>query len=244
MQVKPKNLVEWGGNTYTLWGRLPAAWQTFITAGFTAATAWLGIPEVGLARAIFYSSGVLAFGMTTVFLGLRIGQILGMFQRLSLASFGISSTTLNTDDTKIEHLNLFVVLRNDSQRPMFYRLKRMHVVLERTTPVSETVDDKNIIIIPAFGGTQQVSFSTIEKVPLPKTKAPEGSIEVEIEYGSSAADLDFQLREVVTMGISIFSTMPIQGNGKSKNRQQVGQKQVQLMTAIRVLEHSKSKGGK
>jgi hypothetical protein len=171
MRANPlRNVVELGGNDYTLWGLLPAAWQTFITAGFTAATAWFGIPEVGLARAIFYSSGVLAFGMTTVFLSLRIAQILGMFQRLALASFGITSIILSSDETQIEHLNLFVVLRNDSQRPMFYRLRRMHAVMERRTPISETIDDKNVIIIPALGGIQQVNFSTIATYLWRKTR--------------------------------------------------------------------------
>ena len=71
-----KNTVEWGGNFSNVWGLLPAAWQTFVTAGFTAVTAWFGFKEVGVAQAIFYASGVLAFGMTTVFLSLRIAQIL------------------------------------------------------------------------------------------------------------------------------------------------------------------------
>jgi hypothetical protein len=103
-----KRVFDWGGNFTTVWGILPAAWQTLITGVLTAMTAWFGIKEVGWAQAIFYASGVLAFGMTTAFLSLRIAQVIGMFQRLSIAGFGIVSVSLSRNNSEISHLNLNV----------------------------------------------------------------------------------------------------------------------------------------
>jgi len=236
-----KSTVDFGGNVTSLWGLLPAAWQTFVTAGFTAVTAYFGFKEVGWAWAIFLSSGVLAFGMVTVFLSLRISQILGVFQRLTVAGFGISSIVLNDEDTEIDHLNLHCILRNDSQRPMFYKLKRAHASMERRGQASDAVDS-NVIVIPAYGGIQSINFSTIEDIPFAKRKGPEGQLELEIDYGSSSDSLEFHLREVVQLGISIFSTTPV--SKKNKNRRPStpppGPKQAQLFTQIKVLEHSRA----
>src|SRR5690242_12325707 len=106
-------LSTWGGNISTLWGVLPAAWQTLVTGVLTAMTAWFGPKEFGWAQTIFYASGVFAFGMVTAFLTLRIAQIVGMFQRLTIAGFGIGSVSMGKNNSEIFHLNLTVVLRND-----------------------------------------------------------------------------------------------------------------------------------
>lgn len=233
-----RNTVEVGGNVTTLWGLLPAAWQTLVTAGLTALTAWFSSHEVGIGQAIFYSSGVLAFGMGTVFMSLRISQILGMFQRLTVAGFGISSIVLNDADREIDHLNLNCILRNDGQRPMFYKLKRIHVTMERQGPASSNVDS-TVIVIPAFGGTQSINFPTIEDIPIPKDRAPEGQLELEIDYGPDADALEFHLRQVIALGIAIYSTTPVAKKNRNKGLPP-GPKQAQLFPQVKVMEHSRA----
>jgi hypothetical protein len=74
-----KGTIDLGGTVVSAWSVLwtfvPAAWQTAATLALTGAAVYLGIPQVGAAWAIFIASGVLAFGMTTVFLTLRISQL-------------------------------------------------------------------------------------------------------------------------------------------------------------------------
>ena len=112
---------------------------------------------------------------------------------------------------------------------MFYRLKRTHAIVEQRAPISDAVDNTNVIIIPAFGGTQSIAFATIHHVPLPKKggAAPAGQIEVEIEYGPSASELDYCFRQVTGLGITI------QGPSGGKERQ------AQLFTQIKLLEHTR-----
>jgi hypothetical protein len=101
-----------------------------------------------------------------------------MFQRLSVPFYGISSISLSEDISEIEHVNFSAQLRNDSQRPMFYRLKRMHVVVEQRTGLSETVDP-SVIIIPAYAGTTGLNFATIQHIPLHKgAEGPKGQVEL------------------------------------------------------------------
>jgi len=237
-----KSILDVGGHASTLWGILPAAWQTFITAGLTTVTAYFGFKEVGWAWALFLSSGVLAFGMTTVFLSLRISQILGVFQRITIVNFGISSIFLNEKEVEIDLLNMNYVLRNDSQRPMFYKLTRGLVTIERQGQISTTVDP-TVIVIPAFGGTQLINLATVEDIPAPKDRPPEGDIEVELDYGSDPEHLDFHLREVVKIGISIVSMNPVTTTTTKQKKQPIwppGQKHAQLNVQVKVLEHSRA----
>lgn len=241
-----KGTIDLGGTVVSawsvLWTFLPAAWQTGATLALTGAAVYLGIPQVGAAWAIFIASGVLAFGMTTVFLTLRISQLIGMFQRLSVPAYGISSISLSDNQSEIEHVNFNAQLRNDSQRPMFYRLKRMHVVVEQRTGVSETVDP-NIIIIPAFGGTTGLNFATIQHIPLHKGgSGPQGQVELEVEYGPSADELTYLLRQVVTLGMGLSAVPGAGGIVKTKQKNApMAQMQAQLFTQIKILEHSKNR---
>jgi hypothetical protein len=154
-------------------------------------TAYFGLGEVGKAQAIYYASGVLAFGMCCVFLSLRIAQILGMFQRLSVAAVGVGNFSMNQNQTVITHLNAAFTLRNDSQRIMFYKLKRVHLSIETIGPKDLSVDESLVIIAP-FGGIQSVNCATLQNIPAPKGgPAPTGHLEVQVLYGDDKDSLHY-----------------------------------------------------
>jgi hypothetical protein len=229
-----KKPFEWGSNAASAWGLLPATVQTAATAMLAGATGYFGLLEVGIAQAIFYASGVFAFGMTTIYLSLRISQILGQFQRLSIPQIGISSASMDKkpNSDEIEHLNMFFILRNESQRPMFYKLRRTQHNLGQRSPIADGVDE-SIVIIPATGGIQQVNLPTIQKVPLGKkvgdqpVPAPAGTIEVDVDYGPASDELDFHLHYKATIQVAI--TQPLGSK----------EKRAELMSSLKILKHTK-----
>jgi hypothetical protein len=185
-----KKLWDWTGSATTAWGILPSTWQAGATGALSAVTGWLGYKEAGLAQAIFLAAGVFAFGMAAIFFALRVAAITGLFQRLSIPGVGVHTAAMGKGQS-IAVLSLNCVLRNDSQRLMFYRLKRATSSVARQVGSNNSVD-KNIIIIPPNGGTQTVFFSSIENIPYKNGgAAPSGSIELDVEYGPSADDLKY-----------------------------------------------------
>jgi hypothetical protein len=198
----------------------------------TVLTAYFGARDTNIAEAIFLATGVLAFGMTVVFLSIRISQLIGIFQRLSVGTLGISAVSLDKNHpTHINHINIFCTLRNDSQRLMFYRLRRSYHSLGRQTPISDQVD-QTVVIIPAFGGIQQVNLATIEKVPLIKaigttvSPGPAGTIELEVEYGPERDELEYLMHYKADIQVGIST--PI---GSKEQR-------AEMTSALKVLEHT------
>lgn len=200
-----KKSVEWGNNFSNVWGLLPATWQTGMVGVMSGLTVYLGLGEVGKAQAIFYASGVFAFGLGCVFLSLRISQILGMFQRLSIIHTHVNGWSFNNlaNPTQITFLNGGFVLRNDSQRIMFYKLKRVHLSIETIGPKNSNVDESVVPISP-FGGTQGVNCASIINIPFDlKKSAPEGTLEVQILYGDSKDSLDYLLTYKATVHVAL-----------------------------------------
>lgn len=223
--------VDIGGHVTTLWSFVPVAVQTAITGALTAVTAYFGYYEVGIARAIFYASGVLVFGMTFVFLWLRIASIIGIFRRLSIAAFQVPNAGVDKSKNgkvlSLSGLNAQMVLRNDSQQLMYYRLRRTAHSLEGKVPISPGTD-KSVIIIPPNGGMQVVNFATIEGiVTSSKDSRFKGHVDVEVEYGSSMDDLDYLFHYAADYQV-VFTPMP----GSNEFR-------IDQIASVRALEHSK-----
>ena len=223
-----KNTINLGGHVITLWSFVPAAAQTAITAGLSAVTAYFGYQELGVARAIFLATGVMAFGMTVTFLWFRLAQIVGTFQRLTLLAFTVPNAAIDAQHGKVKGINVQCLLRNDSQMMMFYRLKRAHNSFERIGPKGTSVERNVVPISP--GGTATINLATIEDIPFPdkKTKRIEGEIEMEVEYGSAIDDLRFLLHYTTGMQVA-FSPLP---NSKEFR--------IDSANTLKIFEHSKA----
>src|SRR5258708_1100347 len=96
-----KKTIHWASTLSSPSPLLPAAAQTVATGVLSAVTAYFGYYEVGIARAIFFASGVMAFGMTIVFLWLRISSILGVFQRMSVAAIAIPNVAVDSQKGQV-----------------------------------------------------------------------------------------------------------------------------------------------
>ncbi|WP_426525628.1 hypothetical protein [Bradyrhizobium sp. McL0615] len=227
-----KRAIEVGGHATTVWTFIPAAVQTAITAALSGVTAYFGYHELGIARAIFLATGVMAFGLSVVFLWVRLSQMLGMYHRLSLASIGTPNVSLDSEQkpTTITGITFQCVLRNDSQAVMFYQLRKTNIVLEQRVPSQRAVDD-NVVVISPFGGTQSISFATIENIPFQNRKdlRISGQIEIEIAYGPAKDDLKFLFLYAANVQVA-FGKNPSQ-----KNHSVVGG------TSITKYEHTKAK---
>jgi hypothetical protein len=225
-----KKSFEIGGHVTTFWTFVPAAVQTAISAGLSAVTGYFGYQELGIARAIFLATGVMAFGMMITFLWMRISQISGVYQRISVMAFGVPNFGLDVlrAPTVVTGLNMQCLLRNDSQVLMFYQLKRAGNVMERRVPANTKVDN-NIVVIPPNGGAQIINFATIENIPFSSKKelVMSGSIDMLVAYGPAKDDLCFLFHYAADTHI-VFAKTP-DGKNHAAN----------MVTSITAFEHSK-----
>lgn len=200
--------IDLGGHATTIWSFVPVATQTAVVGLITTVTAYFGFRDMPVATAIFYTIGVLAFGMTFVFLWIRISQMVSVYQRLSIPGMVVASAAIPPPGTKVGGINVQVMLKNDSQVQMFYRIKRTHNMFERIGP---TLTDRHDSIIPISpnGGTSGVNFGTVENIPFPdkKKKIIDGVFELEIEYGSEIDELKYLLYYKANMQVA-FSPVP------------------------------------
>jgi len=101
-----------------VWTLLPAAWQLAAIAGLAAVTGHYGYTQLGPARSLYYTSGVVAFGLISFFCYLRIQQMIGIYKRVSVPNIGARSVALDKNETEIQHIILGLDIRNDSQQPI------------------------------------------------------------------------------------------------------------------------------
>jgi hypothetical protein len=193
-----------GSIAHFLWTLLPAAWQLVAIAALAAATEHYGYTQLGLARSLYYSSGVVAFGMVSFFCYLRIQQMIGIFKRISVPNIGARSVVLDKSETEIQNIILALDLRNDSQQPIFYRLRRANASLAGRALASDLIDDKNTFIIPAFGGLVSVNLGSILGVPI-RTGVPSGIAELELDYGGVDGELSYHLHYKAAIQVMIVT---------------------------------------
>src|SRR5258708_4377519 len=122
-----KGALTWAGHGTTLWGLLPTPWQAGIVTALGAVTAYFGYQAGGLAWAIVLTTAVFAFVMMGIYFALGIASRVSVFQRISISKLAISDIRVtgdNPDNYKIEVINLIATVKNDSQRLVFYRIRR------------------------------------------------------------------------------------------------------------------------
>jgi hypothetical protein len=219
-----------GNIAHFLWTLLPAAWQLVAIGALAAATEHYGYTQLGLARSLYYSSGVVAFGMVSFFCYLRIQQMIGIYKRISVPNIGARSVVLDKSETEIQNIILALDLRNDSQQPIFYRLRRANASLAGRTLASDLIDDKNTFIIPAFGGLAAVNLGSILGVPI-RAGAPSGITELELDYGGVDGELSYHLHFKAAIHVMIVTPIGTK------------QKQAQIIIEVSRLEHTKKREG-
>ena len=225
-----KKTIDIGGYVTTVWSFVPAATQTVITTALSGATAYFGYQELGIARSIFFASGVMAFGLASIFFWVRIFQMVGTFHRLTLINLYVANASLDTSKTKVTAINVQGTLRNDSSMLMFYRLHRIHHQIETVGPKDPAVDSSVIVLSPA--GSYAINLATVENVAFPdrKKKILQGNFDLEIQYGPAIDDLRFMLHVESKMGIA-FNQQP---NSPKEYR-------IDSSMSFRKLEHSRVK---
>ncbi|MBK3664379.1 hypothetical protein JJE66_24530 [Bradyrhizobium diazoefficiens] len=217
-----------GNIAHLVWTLLPAAWQLAAIAALAAVTEHYGYSQLGLARSLYYSSGVVAFGMVSFFCYLRIQQMIGLYKRVSVPNIGARSVVLDKNETEIQNVILGLDLRNDSQQPIFYRLRRANASLAGRTLASDLVDDKNTFIIAAFGGMVPINLGSILGVPT-RAGTPSGIVELELDYGGVDGELSYHLNYKATIHIMIVTPIGTK------------QKQAQIIAEVSKLEHTKNR---
>jgi hypothetical protein len=219
-----------GSMAQFLWTLLPAAWQVAAVAALATATEHYGYTQLGLARSLFYSSGVFAFGMVSFFCFLRIQQMLGIFKRISVPSVGARSVVLDKSETEVQNIILGLDLKNDSQQPIFYRLRRVSAKLADRALASDLIDDKNTFIIAAFGGVAPVNLGSILGVPL-RGGAPSGIVELELDYGGIDGELSYHMHYKAVIHLMIVTPIGTK------------QRQAQIIVEVSKFEHAKNRKG-
>jgi len=219
-----------GSIAHFLWTLLPAAWQLAAIAALAVATEHYGYTQLGLARSLYYSSGVVAFGMVSFFCYLRIQQLIGIYKRISVPNIGARSVVLDKSETEIQNILLALDLRNDSQQPIFYRLRRANASLAGRALAGDLIDDKNTFIIPAFGGLVSIHLGSILGVPL-RQGTPSGIAELELDYGGVDGELLYHLHYKAAIHVMIVSPIGTK------------QKQAQIIAELSKFEHTKKGKG-
>jgi hypothetical protein len=219
-----------GSMAHFLWTLLPAAWQLAAVTALATVTEHYGYTELGPARSLYYSSGVFAFGMVSFFCFLRIQQMIGIFRRISVLNVGARSVVLDKSETEIQNIILGMDLRNDSQQPIFYRLRRANAKLADRALASDLIDDKNTFIIPAFGGVVPLNLGSILGVPL-RGGAPSGIVELELDYGGIDGELSYHMHYKAVIHVMIITPIGTK------------QRQAQIIAEVSKFEHSKSRKG-
>jgi hypothetical protein len=193
------------GHGSTIWTFLPTAWQGVVTTGLTAVTGYFGYLTGGMFYALVGGAIVFACCCAAIYFIVRLSIFMGVFERVSITAVGIQDIGLKEDPNRLTHITMFFLLKNDSQRLVFYRLRRAHNELAGKVHPSAGVD-RSILILQTAAEVP-VTLPTLEDFALPEESgigAPEGRLEVEIEYGPSRDDLCYLIRYVgaTALGIS------------------------------------------
>jgi hypothetical protein len=225
-----KRAVGAGNIAHSLWTMLPAAWQLVAVTGLATVTEHYGYTQLGLAKSLYYSSGVVAFGMVSFFCYLRIQQMIGLYKRISVPSIGARSVVLDKSETEIQHIILGLDIRNDSQQPIFYRLSRVNAKLAGRALASNLIDDKNTFIIAAFGGLAPINLGSILGVPF-RDGPPSGIVELELDYGGVDGELSYHMDYRAVIHVMIVTPIGTK------------QKHAQVIIEVSKFEHTKNRKG-
>lgn len=184
---------DWVSGGSTVWGLLPATWQTAATTALSAATAYLGYQAGGLFYALLGGAAMFALGMAGAYYTILFNRQTSIFERLGLDRIapiqaGITATgSKEAPEFSIHGLTLEVQLQNHSERNVWIKIKRSHHSIAGQTNEGPVSDLANII--PPHGDLKIV-LETLPDIKI-GTEQINGSIDMEILYGPDKDDLRY-----------------------------------------------------
>jgi hypothetical protein len=190
-----------------LWGLLPATWQTAISTGLTAASAYLGYQSGGLFYALLGGVACFAFCMVAIHQWININRLTSVYHRLHVGELGLANVAAAKDPFRIPALTMQVQLKNDGARPIFFRLHRAsHSLAGRTNDAGGV--DPGLMILPE-NSPQQIVLATLSDIPITGEvggEGPKARIEIEIDYGPSGDNLAYRMHYIANIQLGIMAT--------------------------------------
>ena len=158
-----KSLWNWLSHGSTAWGLLPPSWQAAFSTGLGAVTGYLGYQPGGIAWAIFLATGVFAFTMVGLDAIIRVGRASTVFQHLTVPRVEIMDAGVLWNEehrtATLVSVTLSCAMKNESERPLFLRVRRIsHSFEGKTTRQPYTPDQP--VVVPSRA-EQQFTFATI-----------------------------------------------------------------------------------
>ncbi len=180
----------------TLWGFMPAAWQTVLVTGATTLTGYLGWQSAGPFYACIGAAGVFALSMIGVFLATAMPKLTGVFEKLTVEQINIFNPILQQDKdgrnrkvSILRNVTFECVLKNHSQQMVYFQIKRASQSMAGKTIVGEPKLSPLICIVPPF------SYQRIILQSLPDITVSDGMIgliDLEILYGEEKNNLEYK----------------------------------------------------
>jgi hypothetical protein len=210
-----KRLLDFASGATTLWGLMPAAWQTVVVAGATTVTAYFGWQNVNPFYACIGTAGVFALSMIGVFLATAVPKLTGVFEKLTVEQINIFNPVLQQDKdgrnrkvSVLRNLMFECVLKNHSQQIVYFQIKRASQSMAGKTVVGEPKLSPLICIVPPF------SYQKIALQSLPDITVADGMIgliDLEIWYGDARDNLEYKFMYESTPQLGVI----MQRNGEA-----------------------------
>lgn len=200
-----KRVLDYLGYGSTIWAILPGSWQSALAAGAALVTGILGYETGGLFYAVLGAGAMFAFVMAGAYYSILLNRQTSVFEGLSISNVDIHNFFQKSDDPRtIQAITLLAGIKNHCERPMYYRLRKSMCSIADRINQNAGIERTTGILPPGEPG--QITFSTLQNIPLPPPGAqpPKGRIELEIEYGSAADNLHYLMICEIEPVISII----------------------------------------
>jgi hypothetical protein len=202
-----KRLWDLGNGALTLWGIVPSPWQAVIIAMLGSVTGWAGY-RIGLFAGILGGLGAVVLCLMALYYRTLLVQQNTVFERILVKNIGFASISFGDDlknNPEISAITFKVDFSNDSQRLIFYRIRRANCSLAGKVNQDADINPSYVGILP-IGSPQGIMLATIHDVKLPHNggTGPQGKLELEIEYGSTRDKLDCLFRYVAEPQLGLW----------------------------------------
>jgi hypothetical protein len=200
----------------TLWGFMPAAWQTAVMGTMTLVTGYFGFQTGGVFYALIGASAVFAFVMFGIFLMTLMTKMVSSYEKLAVEQVGLFNPILdhvkdgrNRKVWTLKNLTFEITVRNHSQQTLYFKIRRAAHSMAGNTIRGEHKLPDIINIVPAMTA-QKVILQTLPDIPI--ANGMEGVIDLEIAYGDERESLKYLLIYGCTPQLSII----LQKNGSGQ----------------------------
>jgi hypothetical protein len=197
----------------TLWGFMPAAWQTAVMGAATLVTGYFGFQSGGIFYALIGASVVFACVMFGIFLMTAMTRMVSSYEKLAVEQISLFNPMLNqAKDGRnkktwtLKNLSYEVTLRNHSQQTLYFQTRRATHSMAGQTLVGQHNISPHVNIVPAMTA-QKIMLQTLPDIPV--VDGMVGRIDLEIAYGDDREKLNYLLMYICAPHLSIT----VQKNG-------------------------------